>query len=588
MPDRYRDVVRAYSVALLGLALVVAAVGTILLDAPPSVVDLVEVALPVLTGVGIVVAGIRLERAESPDAVGRIGAWTVGGVVVGQLVILWFTFLVSLEQAPTAEPVVLHLNSTSIAMAAGVVVGYFSLQSTQTTRGLRETNRRLEAVMRTVEAIIFIKDADGRYQLMNEQCREVLGIDDDESIVGKTDYDLFPADVAEEFRQDDEHVLETGETIRTEEEVPTPDGTRTHLTLKSPLRDADGNAHGICAVATDISARKERERELNARSTAMAASIDGMAILDEDGEYVFVNEAHVSVYGYDDPDAFIGESWQMCYHDEELERFETAVLPELEASGGWLGEAIGLRKDGSTFPQELSLSLLEDGGMVCVVRDISERKSYREELERQNARLEEFASVLSHDLRNPLNVAAGQIEIARAERESEALEEAGWAIDRMHELIEDVLALARQGSQVGETEPVDVRTVCVDCWRSVETDGATLDVESTLVVDADRSRFKQLLENLLRNAVEHGGDDVHVRVGDCDGGFFVADDGVGIDDADLNAVFDRGYSTGETGTGFGLPIVREIAVAHGWDVALAESESGGARFEITGVSPGGT
>ncbi|MFW5919849.1 MAG: sensor histidine kinase, partial [Halanaeroarchaeum sp.] len=123
-----------------------------------------------------------------------------------------------------------------------------------------------------------------------------------------------------------------------------------------------------------------------------------------------------------------------------------------------------------------------------------------------------------------------------------------------------------------------------ECWRTVETVDADLEVETTTILSADGDRVRRALENLFRNAVEHGGDEVTITVGDLDEeGFYVADDGPGIPPDDRGDVFDPGHTSNETGTGFGLAIVQEIAQAHGWSISATESESGGARFEITGV-----
>jgi signal transduction histidine kinase len=121
-----------------------------------------------------------------------------------------------------------------------------------------------------------------------------------------------------------------------------------------------------------------------------------------------------------------------------------------------------------------------------------------------------------------------------------------------------------------------------EAWESVGADGVLLaEVDGT--VRADGTRLHQLLENLLDNAVTHGGDGVTVTVGETADGFYVADDGPGVPDSEREAVFDRGYSTTDGGTGFGLRIVQQVAEAHGWTVSLTESEAGGARFEVTGV-----
>jgi signal transduction histidine kinase len=201
----------------------------------------------------------------------------------------------------------------------------------------------------------------------------------------------------------------------------------------------------------------------------------------------------------------------------------------------------------------------------------------------QRDRLEEFASVISHDLRNPLNVAEGRIELAQEECESEHLDDVESALERSQALIDNLLTLAREGNRVDDIEVVDLGTLTENCWRNVATGGATVSVDVDRTVRADQSRLQQLIENLYRNAVEHGGDDVTVTVGALPDGFYVEDDGPGIPADERDDVFDAGYSTTEGGTGFGLSIVKEIADAHGWDMRVTESSDGGARFEITGV-----
>ncbi|KDS90388.2 HTR-like protein [Halorubrum saccharovorum] len=153
----------------------------------------------------------------------------------------------------------------------------------------------------------------------------------------------------------------------------------------------------------------------------------------------------------------------------------------------------------------------------------------------------------------------------------------------METLIDDLLTLARDGEGVEETERVSLGEFAETCWDGVETAGASLRVETDRAILADRSRLRQLFENLLRNAIEHASEDVTVTVGDLDGGFYVADDGSGIPENDRERVFETGYSTNEDGTGFGLEIVETVAEAHGWDVRVTDAAGGGARFEFTGV-----
>ncbi|AZH24238.1 receiver/sensor box histidine kinase [Haloplanus aerogenes] len=209
------------------------------------------------------------------------------------------------------------------------------------------------------------------------------------------------------------------------------------------------------------------------------------------------------------------------------------------------------------------------------------------DLERQNERLEAFASVVSHDLRTPLTVVDGSLELARERYDDADLDRAARSLDRAFDLIEDLLTLARQGDAL-DPDTVDLAAVAEACWQTVETGDATLVVEVDRPIRADESRLRQLLENLFRNAVDHGGeasaDPLTVTLDrlDDESGFYVADDGPGLPD-DRSDVFEAGYTTGSGGTGLGLAIVERIAAEHGWSVTARDAEDGGARFEFVGV-----
>ncbi|AZH25448.1 ATP-binding response regulator [Haloplanus aerogenes] len=247
---------------------------------------------------------------------------------------------------------------------------------------------------------------------------------------------------------------------------------------------------------------------------------------------------------------------------------------------------------------------LEGELLERAIRYALERHRQERRLERQNERLERFASIVSHDLRNPLQVAKGRLDhVEPTASTSEHLDEAAKALDRMEELVGDLLVLAREGQAVDATEAVDIGEIARSAWRSVEAPASDLHVDVSGTVTADTSRLTQLFENLFRNSVEHGsttprsnarGDSVEhgstngdtgvtIIVGPLPDGVYIADDGPGIPASERDDVFDAGYSTNENGTGFGLDIVREIVDAHGWSIGITESEAGGARFEITGM-----
>jgi signal transduction histidine kinase len=211
-----------------------------------------------------------------------------------------------------------------------------------------------------------------------------------------------------------------------------------------------------------------------------------------------------------------------------------------------------------------------------------ERLTREQELQRQNERLDRFASAVSHDLRNPLNVASGRLELVTEECDSPHLDAVANAHDRMEHLIEDFLLFARTGTDSLDQTSVNLPELVGNCWDGLANADGTIKIKSEQRVRADRNRLQQLVENLLKNAVDHGGPEVSVTVGDLEDGFYIEDNGPGIPKSDRETVFEPGFTSAKEGTGFGLSISKQIADAHGWDIVVTERSAGGARFEITG------
>ena len=362
-----------------------------------------------------------------------------------------------------------------------------------------------------------------------------------------------------------------------------------------PIDLADGEGH--LWVYQDVTERLARERELadtNALLTALFETLPvGVTVLDEDGsitranrraeEVLGLTESELTARRYDDPEWAIVDDSGAAVTDDALP-FEQVI----ETGDPIFDVEHGIRNsDGEERWLSINAAPLTDDdpvqSVVAVISDVTDQREYERTIERQNERLAEFASVVSHDLRNPLTVAEGKLALAREETDSEHLEGLGRALDRMGTLIEDLLTLAREGVHVSEPEPTDLASLVRACWDNVDARGATLRTDVDGRVRADPKRLQQLLENLYRNAVEHGGPEVRVTVGELATGFYVADDGPGIPADEREAVFEAGYSTSDGGTGFGLRIVQQIVEAHGWEIAIEEGPAGGARFEITGV-----
>jgi len=221
-------------------------------------------------------------------------------------------------------------------------------------------------------------------------------------------------------------------------------------------------------------------------------------------------------------------------------------------------------------------------GYALIVVDLTDQREREAQLERRNEQLDRFAGVVSHDLRNPLQVAAGNLDLARRTGDPEHFDTVERSHDRMERLVEDLLALARQNEDLN-TERVAVTDVAERAWSHVDTAELELVVETDgLSVEVDSERVSQLFENLYRNVVEHAGEDVTVTVETLsdERGFAVTDDGPGFGDADPGAVFEDGYTTSRDGTGFGLSIVAEVAPQHGWSVDATDDDDGGARIEV--------
>lgn len=214
-----------------------------------------------------------------------------------------------------------------------------------------------------------------------------------------------------------------------------------------------------------------------------------------------------------------------------------------------------------------------------------ELQSSQDALRRQNERLERFASVVSHDLRNPLGIAMGRLEIVQNDSEQPHLDEIANALDRMETLVDDLLTLAKSGETVEEMEPIEVDELVRLCWQTTDVRGGQLSADTELSISAERTRLRQLFENLFTNAVKHNEDPVSVVVGPLDdgSGFYIGDDGSGIPADQQDEIFEWGYSADDAGTGFGLAIVRDIVEAHDWEISVTTNDAGGTRFEIRGV-----
>jgi PAS domain S-box-containing protein len=339
-------------------------------------------------------------------------------------------------------------------------------------------------------------------------------------------------------------------------------------------------------VRAEAGLRDERDR-LSALFENIPDAVVSFEMTDDGPIVGQVNEAFEETFGYDESE-LVGENLDEYLVPEggtEVDRDAGRLNERLRAGENVRHEGRRKTADGVrdflmyVVPLELGT---ENVAGYAIYSDITERKERERELRRQNERLDEFASVVSHDLRNPISIADGWLDMARRTGDPDHFDRVQEAIDRMEVLVEDLLTLAREGEVVGDPVPVELAAVAESAWDHVDTANATLDTgDAAVTVEADADRLTELFENLYRNAVEHGGPDVAVRVAETASGFVVADDGPGVPPEERESVFEAGVTHSEDGTGFGLPIVRRIAEAHGWSVELESSAAGGAAFHFS-------
>ena len=518
------------------------------------------------------------------------------------------------------DRIVCEWHNRVVTDADEAVVAVFSQFQDITEQKRREQELHGEQAFmdRSLDAlgdIFYFVDTDGNFQRWNSTLPELTGYSD-EAIGSMNALEFFEGEHREAISHSIREILAHGSHL-TEAEITTADGRQVpHEFRGVRMTDDDGAPTGIIGIARDITDRIERERQLEQKTeeleqlatkyelqyrtlfeqapvmTVLTRSEDGRPVVDD------CNSQFVETLGYD-ADAITGS---------ELAEFYTAESADRLLSGAYThsldGEFTTEKRELVTTDDEVVETLLRavprrtaDGdvvGTVAMYIDITERESVK----RANERLEEFTSVVSHDLRNPLNVATGRLELVAAECDSDHLGPLEQALDRMEALIDDLLTLAREGREVTDAGPVDIASMIDGCWENVETDEAVLHATIDRRVRADRSRLKQVFENLFRNSVEHsstgnrttpgdsvehGGADVRVTVGELDDGFYLEDDGPGIPVDEREEVFEAGYSRSADGTGFGLSIIERIVNAHGWQIRVTDGSDGGARFEITGV-----
>lgn len=439
----------------------------------------------------------------------------------------------------------------------------------------------LEASLDSMEDIFYIFTPDGSFVDWNERFTSVTGYTDEE-LRG-----LYPTDlVVDAERKSMDEALDTvtkdltAVTFATV--LETKSGNQIPYEFRWALLDREEQADTVVSIGREIDDRKSTQRKVEQRYQRYRVLAEnfpngGVFLFDEDMQLEIAQGKGLEAAEID-PTDFEGQRVGDIFDDESSSRFSEMCQAALDGRSQTSELAFTDRIFRVyTVPVGEATNSAQSG--VAMIQDVTEIKNEKD----QSKRLNQFTNVVSHDLRNPLNVAQGRLDLAKKQCDSEHLDDLESALDRMEMLIEDVLTLSRLGTVIGDRESVTLSVMVNDCWATVDSADATLTNRIDRTIEADKSRLRQVFENLFRNAIEHGGDDVTVTVGELDGGFYIEDDGPGISEDARQEVYETGYSTRKGGTGFGLSIVKEVVNAHDWGIQSPADHQEGARFEITGV-----
>lgn len=290
---------------------------------------------------------------------------------------------------------------------------------------IRESQALLQAIMDNTSAVIYVKDLDGRYLMVNRRFSELFRISS-EAVAGKADADLFPKHLADAFRAMDQRVAAAGYPLTEEEVAPHDDGLHTYISIKCPLRGGDGAVRGVFGISSDITQVKRAESALREREDQLRAivdcALDAVVTMDSEGTITRWNPQAESTFGWSSDEAvgrvladtIIPEGYREP-HLQGLRRYlETG---EARVFGKRL-ELNALHRDGRQFPVEIAIAPIITGdkkAFSAFVRDITERKLADQKLKSQLERLHLLGQITAaigerHDLRSIWQVVLRSLE----------------------------------------------------------------------------------------------------------------------------------------------------------------------------------
>lgn len=500
------------------------------------------------------------------------------------------------------EKLIAHLQPMTNTCANLIQAHRTDRQRHGAEESLRTSQQQLQTVLDNLTSVVYVKDLQGRTLLVNNEGARRLGLDR-QSIIGKTEYELFPKEIADTLHARDKVALDAKAVVSGEETLPLDGKLHTFLSTRYPLFDASGNIYALCGTATDITERKKTEEELRESETRMRAILDnvldGIITINDVGTIESLNPAAEKIFGY--PAAEVtGKNVKMLMpepyhsgHDGYLGNYISGGDAKVIGIGR---EVTGLRKDGSTFPMDLAVSGIQLGErrmFTGIVRDITERKK----IDRMK---NEFVSVVSHELRTPLTsilgslgLIAGGVAGALPVQAKSLIDIAHNNSERLVRLINDILDIEKieSGKMAFDFQPTEIAPLVEEALQANQSYAAQYGVGFRLdqrafgvKALADRDRLMQVMANLLSNAAKYSPPDNVVTVSLSHRGRVihveVTDRGPGIPAEFHSRIFqkfaqaDSSDTRQKSGTGLGLSISKAIVEKHGGQIGFTTGPNG--------------
>jgi len=483
---------------------------------------------------------------------------------------------------------------------AGMTMAIDVTERKEQERALEQYSEYLDDVIDGIDDLFYVLDPDGTLRRWNESVADVTGYSLPE-IASMDALDFF-GDDAEKIASAIADGFEEG-SVLVEADLVTSHGEPIPYEFSATTVENPAGDTVLAGIGRDVSEQKARERELTKYETIVETIEDGIYVKDEDGYFTMVNEAYAAMTGYD-PQELVGEHASLVADEATIEDSRELVSAAASGDDEPTMEASLRTKGGGEIPTEGTFATIEaddERKEVGVIRDITERRERRRKLEESNERLEQFAYAASHDLQEPLRMVSSYLSLVER-RYADELDEDGrefieFAVDgaeRMREMIDALLKYSRVETRGDPFEPVDLEEVYEDAIQDLEVkiveSGAEIEAEPLPDVYGDEGQLRQVLQNLLSNAIEYS-EDGPPQVGvdaERDGDRWivsVSDEGIGIEPEHADRVFEvfnRLHTREEhEGTGIGLALCRRIAERHGGEIWVESEPGDGSTFYFT-------